>query len=59
LDTADALLVCVLPLSPGEFKDTTTISESIKEEEVLHRVMPRTHVVEQLLSHVAYQQPRS
>jgi hypothetical protein len=48
-----------MPLSPGEFKDTTTISESIKEEEVLHRVVPRTHVVEQLLSHVVYQQPRS
>jgi hypothetical protein len=48
-----------MPLSPGEFKDTTTISESIKEEEVLRRVVPRTHVVEQLPSHVVYQQPRS
>jgi hypothetical protein len=48
-----------MPLSPGEFKDTTTISESIKEEEVLRRVVPRIHVVEQLLSHVVYQQPRS
>jgi hypothetical protein len=48
-----------MPLSPGEFKDTATISESIKEEEVMRRVVPRTHVVEQLPSHVVYQQPRS
>jgi hypothetical protein len=48
-----------MPLSPGEFKDTATISESIEEVEVLHRVVPRTHVVEQLPSHVDYQQTRS
>jgi hypothetical protein len=48
-----------MPLSPGEFKDIATISESIEEEEVLHRVVPRTHVVKQLPSHVDYQQTRS